>query len=120
MINSIKKNFTLADILLIIFLLSVAIFMIFLIKDDITSKFVEINYDNKFVDSIPLDKDRIINIDEGIVVEIKDGKVRVKESTCKNQFCVDQGWSNHFPIICVPNRLSVVIKNKKEEIIITK
>ena len=51
----------------------------------------------------------------------KDGKVRIKASTCKNKYCVKQGWSNRFPIICIPNEVSVVIKSKKkEEMLITR
>lgn len=115
MIRDIRKTFTSADIVLIFFLLSIVVFMFVLIKDDISAKQVDISYHNKFVVSVPLDKDRIIDIDEGIIVEIKDGKVRIKESTCKNKYCVKQGWSNRFPIICIPNEVSVVIKSKKEE-----
>jgi len=95
--------------------------MLVLIKDDISAKQVEISYHNKFIASVVLDKDRIIDVDEGIVIEIKNEKVRIKESTCKNKYCVKQGWSNRFPIICIPNEVSVVIKSKKkEEMLITK
>jgi len=98
-----------------------AIFMLVLIKDDISAKQVEISYHNKLIASVSLDKDRIIDLAEGIIVEIKDGKIRIKESTCKNKYCVKQGWSNRFPIICVPNEVSVVIKSKKkEEMLITR
>lgn len=121
MIRNLRKIFTSSDVVLIIILLAVSVFMLVLIKDDISAKQVEISYHNKFVASVPLDKGNIIDIDEGIVVEIKDGKVRIKESTCKNKYCVKQGWSNRFPIICIPNEVSVVIKSKqKEEMLITK
>ena len=121
MINDLKKIFTTADIILILFLISVVVFMVILIKDDISAKQVGIRYHNKFVVSAPLNKDKIIEIDEGIVAEIKDGKVRIKESTCKNNYCVKQGWNNRFPIICVPNEVSLVIKSKKkEEMLITR
>ncbi|MBT4331736.1 MAG: hypothetical protein HOD64_00520 [Candidatus Cloacimonetes bacterium] len=121
MINDLKKIFTTADIILILLLLSFAVFMVVLIKDDISAKQVEIRYHNKFVVSVPLNKDRIITIDEGIVAEIKDSKVRIKESTCKNHYCLKQGWNSRFPIICVPNEVSIVIKSKqKEEMLITR
>lgn len=121
MIRDLRKIFTTADIVLIFFLLSIAVFMLILIKDDISAKQVEISYHNKFVISVSLEKDRMIDIDDGIVVEIKDGKVRIKESICKNKYCVKQGWSNRFPIICIPNEVSVVIKSKqKEEMLITR
>ncbi len=121
MIRDLRKIFTSADIVLIFFLLSIAVFMLVLIKDDISAKHVEISYHNKFMVSVPLNKDRIIDLDEGIVVEIKDGKVRMKESTCKNKYCVKQSWSNRFPIICIPNEVSIVIKSKKkDEMLITR
>ena len=121
MIKDLKKIFTKADIILILFLMSIAVFMVVLIKDDISAKQVEIRYHNKLVVSAPLNKNRIIEIDDGIIAEIKDGKVRIKESTCKNNYCVKQGWNNRFPIVCIPNEVSVVIKSKdKEEMLITR
>ena len=121
MLRDLRNTFTSADVILIIFLLIISVFILLLIKDDLSAKQVEISYHNEFIVSAPLSKDRIIDIDEGIVVEIKNGKVRIKESTCKNKYCVKQGWSNRFPIICVPNKLSVVLKNKqKEEMLITR
>ncbi|MDP8267677.1 MAG: NusG domain II-containing protein [Candidatus Tenebribacter davisii] len=121
MIKKLGKIFTLADVTLILFLLSISVFILVLIKDDISEKQVEISYHNKLLVSTQLNKDRIINVDDGIVVEIKNGKVRMKESTCRNQYCIKQGWSDKFPIICVPNEIAVVIKSKqKEEMLITK
>jgi len=115
MIRDLRKIFTSADIILIFFLLVIAVIILVLIKDDISAKQVEIRYHNKLVTSAPLNKDRIIEIDAGIVVEIKDGKVRIKESNCKNKYCIKQGWSDRFPIICIPNEVSVMIKSKKKE-----
>ncbi len=121
MIQDLRKIFTSADVILIIFLLIIAVFITVLIRDNISVKQVEISYHNKLVVSTPLNKDRIIELDEGIIIEIKDNKVRIKESTCKNKYCVKQGWNNSFPIICVPNEIAVVIKSKqKEEMLITK
>jgi len=121
MINEIRKTITIADAILIIFLLVVALFTLLLVNKNVYSKQVEISYHNKLITTVPLNKDRIVDIDEGIVIEIKDNKVRIKESTCKNKYCVKQAWSNSFPIICVPNEISVVIKsNHKEEMLITK
>jgi len=121
MIRDIGKIITSADIVLVLILLIISAFMFAAIKDDISAKQVEISIHNKLVTSVPLNKDRIINLDDGLVIEIIDSKVRIKESTCKNHYCVKQGWSSSFPIICVPNEVSVVIKSKnKAEMLITK
>lgn len=48
------------------------------------------------------------------VVEIKDGRVRVKEADCPNQICVHTGWLSKPGQIsfCAPNNLKVIIKGK--------
>jgi len=121
MIRDLRKIVTSADVILICFLLIISVFILLLIKDDISAKQVEISYHNELLVSTPLNKDRIIELDEGIIIEIKDNKVRVKESTCKNKYCVKQSWNKRFPIICVPNEIAVVIKSKqKEKMLITK
>lgn len=50
-------------------------------------------------------------------IEIKDGKVDMIDSDCKNQICV-----NHIPIekvgetiVCLPNKIVVVIEGEQEE-----
>lgn len=48
------------------------------------------------------------------VVQIKDGKVRVREADCPNQDCVDQGWIDNTSaqIVCLPHKLTVQIVDK--------
>lgn len=48
------------------------------------------------------------------IVEIKDGKVRVRSADCKNQVCVNTGWitGEGLPIICSPHKMTVVIVGK--------
>ena len=42
-------------------------------------------------------------------VEIKDGKIRVKEADCPDKVCVKTGWlsSSAVPIVCLPNHLVI-------------
>ena len=42
-------------------------------------------------------------------VEIKDGKIRVKEAECPDKTCVNMGWlsSASMPIVCLPNHLVI-------------
>ena len=119
-LSNLKKLFTKADIILIILLLVFAIVVSITLLNKRKEKIVEIRQDNELIRRCKLDKDEIIKIDEQIIIEIKNGKVRMKSSSCKNQLCVKQGWSSYFPIICVPNKISIVIRSKKEEMLITR
>ncbi len=80
-----------------------------------SKRYVVITREGNTEGEYPLDKDRLIKLDHNIVVEIKDNKVRVKSSPCRNQICVKQGWSSSQPIICAPEKLSVVIKSEDSE-----
>lgn len=71
---------------------------------------------------IPLDSPQTVTVDrDGCVnvIEVFDGGVRMKSSTCKNQLCVKQGGltpGNKLQndlggyIICLPNGVSVTIE----------
>ncbi len=68
-----------------------------------------------------LEKDREINV-KGLlgnyVVEIKNGRVRAKESNCPEQICVKRGWIHLSgdSIICLPNRIIIKIDNQEQSI----
>ena len=49
-------------------------------------------------------------------LEVKDNAVKMLKTPCPNQICVHTGAinKNGFSIICVPNRVSIVIKNGAE------
>jgi hypothetical protein len=84
-----------------------------------SNQHVEIYYADKLLHTYALDNDRVIEI-EDMIIEIRNGKVRVKESDCKRQICVNQGWSRNLPIICAPNKVAVVIRSKQDSILITR
>lgn len=44
--------------------------------------------------------------------EIKNGSVHILDSACPNKTCVFQGWANQ--IVCLPNKVSIKIKNNEE------
>lgn len=51
-----------------------------------------------------------------MTVQIKNGAVRAKESTCKNKICVHTGWisKDGQSIVCVPNRVIIYTKGAKQ------
>ncbi len=82
---------------------------------------VEIRYGDRLIGTFLLSEDQIIEIDDGIAAEIKDGKVHMLRSTCPHQVCVQQGWSSTpaRPIICVPNKVYIRILGDDDEMMIT-
>lgn len=52
------------------------------------------------------------------VVEVKDGKIRVKEADCPDKTCVKTGWlsSSAMPIVCLPNRLVIEFADNESEV----
>lgn len=62
-------------------------------------------------------EDREIEVENGKNINhvvIKDGRVNVESSSCRNQVCVDTGWIDKAgeSIICLPNRVVVSIEGK--------
>lgn len=43
------------------------------------------------------------------VVEVKGGKVRMREARCDNHTCMKQGWITQGTIVCLPNRIVVIV-----------
>jgi len=50
-----------------------------------------------------------------VVIEVKEGRVRVVESSCFQKICVNTGWINKpgQNIVCLPNKVLVTIEGKK-------
>jgi hypothetical protein len=48
-------------------------------------------------------------------ISISQGKVRFKQSPCRNQYCVHQGWLAHAGqvAICIPNQISLQLLGKQ-------
>lgn len=72
---------------------------------------------NEVVETIDLsskeEKEYVITGLHGdVIVETKDGAIRVKESNCPHQDCVHMGYvsETNKPIICVYNAVYIVIE----------
>jgi len=77
-----------------------------------TEKAVVIYRDDVVIQTLPMMKDRIIQLEPfgvSMVVEIREQKVRVLSSSCRQQICVRKGWTRqvHDPIICIPNKITI-------------
>ena len=72
---------------------------------------------NKLVQIVSLKKNNIYSFDTKLgkyVVEVKDGKIGVKETHCSEKICQKMGFINHKgdEIICIPNRVLIKILGK--------
>jgi hypothetical protein len=107
------KNTTLADRLLFLFLVSLSIAGIFISREALSQgSDVIIEVDGKPAYTLPLNADRLLSVDGPFgptLVEIERGKVRVKESHCRNRICVREGWISRGVIVCLPNKLVIMV-----------
>ncbi len=121
-IKELKRIFdflTIADKILIILLIILSVLFFLYFYRSKTQKEVIIYYKGKLYGDYPISINRKIVVDKGIEIQIKNGKARVLHSTCKRKYCVKQGWSNSYPIVCVPNKLILKFKGEKK-LLITK
>ena len=53
--------------------------------------------------------DALIERDEALEVEIRDGKARILKSPCKNKVCIKSGYIRYADRLsaCIPNRVVV-------------
>ena len=65
---------------------------------------------------LPLSRDTEITVGEAQgfrnVIEIRDGKVRVREADCPDRLCVRQGWISREgeSAVCLPHKLVVAVR----------
>ncbi len=112
-----------ADLILIGALLIVAI--VFLNSSTNSNSTVVIQYQNKIIGQYPLDVNRKVVFNGALgkmEIQIKNGKVRMLKSNCPLHLCIKQGWisNSSIPIVCVPNKVMIYIKNSKKQDLITK
>ncbi|MBF0558960.1 MAG: NusG domain II-containing protein [Nitrospirae bacterium] len=73
---------------------------------------VRIEVDGKLKYTLPLNADRTLELNGTIgktTVEIKGGKVRIKEAPCPNKLCIHQGWVESGAVVCLPNKVIVTV-----------
>lgn len=84
------------------------------------TQYARIYVQDRLYQEVPLDTDQVVEIDQGngIVnhVEVKDGAIHMKDSTCDDKLCVEQGeitpenyedralrnW-----VVCLPNQVTI-------------
>ncbi len=118
--KTVIKSTTFADKLLLLVLLTASVAGIFYSREAMPQgPDIVITVDGKPQYTLSRDKDRIVSVPGpfGVtVVEIKDGKVRVREAHCPNRICEKQGWVSRGAIVCLPNHIVITVGGKADNL----
>ena len=104
------------DLILIFVVLVIFVSLAILFNHKKGGDVATVTHNGTIVDTIDLSKDGNYRYDfeEGYnIVLVDDGKVRVIESNCTNQNCVNQGFveNTNDAIICLPHKFCVTVKS---------
>jgi hypothetical protein len=112
-------NTTLADRLLFFLLVSLSVAGIFISRNALSQgSDVIVEVDGKPAYTLPLNISRLLSVDGPYgptLIEIERGKVRIKETHCRNQICVKEGWVSKGVIVCLPNKLVIMVGSSKKD-----
>lgn len=104
----------LIGILVVIAAVGIAVSLSFMTTSG--SKIAEVRVDGQLVKKMPLKQGyhEQFTVDGELghnVIETDNGRVRMLESTCPDQICVQTGWIEHAPqqIVCLPFRVVVKV-----------
>ena len=115
------KLFAKADFTLILFwgICALALFLISYnrTQGDASGTKLTVLYGNEIYGIYDLNRDQIIEINEGNVCEIKDGEVRMTYADCPDKLCmhsraISKAGEN---IVCLPNHVILKITGAGEE-----
>jgi hypothetical protein len=119
-LKTVIRNTTFADRLLFLLLITASVAGIFISREAMPQGTeVVITVDGKPQYTLPRDKDTTVRIPGPFgdtVVEVRDGKVRVREAHCPNRICEKQGWITKGAIVCMPNHIVITVGGKSENL----
>lgn len=114
------KTITVADILLTAFIVVLSIYgFSYTEKNFPAGSEVQIFVENSMAYTLPISIDRELRIKGAsgdTIIEIKNSMVRVVESPCTNKVCIEHGWIRRGALVCLPNRVLVLIKSNSDGI----
>ncbi len=99
-------------LLFLLLLVSIAAGFFFVKEFFPSGNLVRVSLNNRTVYILPISENRVVSVKGPLgenIVEIKDGKVRMKDAPCPEKLCVKEGWIESGSIICLPNRVSITI-----------
>ena len=110
--NMLKKG----DIFIIVFVVSLSLIIFFIPRHKSSIAIIK-TPDKEMRVNLSIARDIPLHLKNGyMLIRVKNGKIRVVESTCPLKLCVKRGWIDKVGemIVCVPNRVSIeIIRGKK-------
>ncbi len=108
------------DVKLILIVTIISVLLIVIIRNiNFKEQEALVYYENKLVLTIDLSIDKEYEV-EGyngkVNIEVKNNKIRVKEETSPLHICSKQGFVDSMfePIICLPNKIVIKLKDKTD------
>jgi hypothetical protein len=112
-LRKLLRSTTSADRVLLLLLLLLSLSGILFVKEVLPGgRSVHIDVNGRPAYILPLDKDRTVAVEGPLgrtFIEIKDRRVRVTDSPCRNKLCIQEGWVGSGTIICLPNRVVITV-----------
>jgi len=107
------------DKILIFSLVTVAAFFflrLFLISGEGSEALIKVS--NRPIQRVSLRMDRTIDLEGekgSVILEVREGRVRMAESSCLQKICVNTRWIDKpgQTIVCLPNKVLVTIEGKE-------
>ena len=86
--------------------------LVFAPRTAVTAK---VYLDGELIASVDLDREeesRCFDAGEGNTVQVEKGRIRMLSADCPDKLCVDMGWSSSpsKPIVCLPNKVMILIE----------
>ena len=109
-----KKDLIFIGILIAAAIIGLGVWAYITDQNQKNTTYFDIYYGSEVVHSMPTNKDDTYTLtgDYGeMVVEVKDGSIRVKEVECPNHICEYTGWveqGSYLGIYCVPNDIVIL------------
>lgn len=108
------KEITVSDVLLTITLICILIVLMLIPEKHPGDKHLAVIKNNVVIAEYPLTIDGEYRIDEHNSFAIHKGQVRMTQADCPDKRCLKQGFTTQLPIICLPNRLVLEIRDSKK------
>jgi hypothetical protein len=104
---------------LIVILIMAITFLLFLPAASNGAGVAHVFQDGQLIRTVDLFLNGSIEIGDALVLQVENGAVKVVEADCPDQICVKTGWTSSpgIPIVCIPNRIMIVIPRRNDQAI---
>ncbi|MCC6345608.1 MAG: NusG domain II-containing protein [Nitrospirales bacterium] len=106
-----SRRATFADRMLLLFLLFLSLYSFFFIRQALPQGAeLEIEVSGELRYALPLSTNKTVEVEGPLgrtVIEVKEGRARIKDSPCRNRICMHQGWIRSGAVVCLPNRVMI-------------